>query len=101
MVDVINFTDAGNISSIGGLVTHGASITNGMLGYGLIFVVGLITYMALSNQPKKSVFAATAFMMFLMASFMWMFNIITVDALYTLMAILAATIFILYFDKEG
>jgi len=100
-MSVINFSDGGNITSIGGLIGHSNELTGGSFGVVIVIAVGIISIMATGNKYKGQSFALSSLLMWITSIFMWMLNACALDTVFVTSALLGLTVLVLYIDKGG
>lgn len=72
MTDYYNLTGLENAKSIGDYLSAAGAVSNGMLFYILLLVVGAVTFMALSKEnPAHDSLIAAGFIVSLVAALLW------------------------------
>ena len=65
-----------NVSSIIDIVTYSNTATGGYLGYVLLFIITVVTYLAMLDHPPRDVFPAVMFVGFVTSIFLSILNLV-------------------------
>lgn len=85
-----------NVTNLFDIVTYSNGVTGGYLGYVILFIITVVTYLSLLDHPPKDTFPAVMFVGFVSSIFLSILSLINPVVPTVFMLGLAASIAILW-----